>query len=220
MKDYPPIPQSIGTEFREIPNAYVFDKLDGSNLRFEWSKKRGWYKYGTRTRLFDHTDWQFGRAIPQFLNTLGEPLAKIFRDERWESCIVFCEHYGPQSFAGNHHKPGTSFPWEPLDPDDQMRNDLIDVAPYKQGILGPAEFLKLFEHLPSAKCLGRYNWTRGFVERVWREEIEGITFEGVVGKAGHGKTHDRVAAKAKTKRWIDAVKARHSPDEAEKIIKS
>ncbi len=44
MKEYPTIPQSIGTAFRELPNVYVFDKLDGSNLRFEWSKKKSWYK--------------------------------------------------------------------------------------------------------------------------------------------------------------------------------
>lgn len=27
---------------------YAFDKLDGSNIRFEWSRKRGFYKFGTR----------------------------------------------------------------------------------------------------------------------------------------------------------------------------
>ena len=101
-----------------------------------------------------------------------------------------------------------------------MRLDLIDVTPYKQGILGPAEFVKLFGDLPSAKLLGRFNWTRGFVERVWNGEIEGVTFEGVVGKTGHGKTHDLVMAKAKTKAWIDKVKARYAPDEAERIAKS
>ena len=41
MKEYPAIAQSIGTAVRELPNAYVFDKLDGSNLRFEWNKKKG-----------------------------------------------------------------------------------------------------------------------------------------------------------------------------------
>jgi len=217
MKEYPSVPQSIGTAFREMPSAYVFDKLDGSNLRFEWSKKKGWYKFGTRTRLFDQADWQFGRSIPLFAKTLAEPLAKIFAKERWEACVVFAESWGPSSFAGNHHEPGTN---KPLDPDDQMRLDLIDVNPYKQGILGPAEFVKLFSDLPSAKLLGRFNWTRGFVERVWNGEIEGITCEGVVGKTGHGKTHDLVMAKAKTKVWIDKVKARYAPEEAEKIVRS
>lgn len=217
MKEYPSIAQSIGTAFRELPNAYVFDKLDGSNLRFEWSKKKGWYKFGTRTRLFDQNDWQFGRAIPMFQRTLAEDLAKIFVSQRWEQCIVFAEHWGPSSFAGCHHEPITN---DPLDPDDAMRVDLIDVAPYKQGILGPAEFVRLFSHLPSASFLGRFNWTRGFVERVFNGEIAGVTFEGVVGKTGHGKTHDLVMAKAKTKAWLDKVKARYAPEEAERIARS
>jgi hypothetical protein len=217
MKEYPPIPQSIGTAFRELPSAYVFDKLDGSNLRFEWSKKKGWHKYGTRSRLFDQSDWQFGRAIPIFQRTLAEPLAKIFAAQRWDQCIVFAEHWGPSSFAGNHHEPGTN---KPLDPDEVMRLDLIDVAPYKQGILGPAEFVRLCGDLPSAKLLGRFNWTRGFVERIWKGELEGVTLEGVVGKTGHGKMHDLVMAKAKTKAWIDKVKARYAPEEAERIARS
>ncbi len=109
---------------------------------------------------------------------------------------------------------------KPLDPDEELRLDLIDVAPYKQGILGPAEFVRLFSDLPSAQLLGRFNWTRGFVERVWNGELEGVTFEGVVGKTGHGKNHDLVMAKAKTKAWIDKVKERYTPEEAERAARS
>jgi hypothetical protein len=217
MKEYPSIPRSVGNAFRELPNAYVFDKIDGSNLRFEWSRKRGWHKFGTRTRLFNQDDWQFGRALPIFQGTLAEPLAKIFTTQRWDQCIVFAEHWGPNSFAGNHHEPGTN---KPLDPDERMHLDLIDVAPHRQGLLGPAEFVRLFSNLPSAKLLGRFHWTRGFIERVWRNEIEGITLEGVVGKIGHGRTHDLVMAKAKTQAWVDKVRARYEPEDAEKIVGS
>jgi hypothetical protein len=203
--------------FQEIPGAYVFDKLDGSNLRFEWSRKhKQWSKFGTRTRLFDVNDWQFGRAIKIFTETLAEPVAKVAFDQRWERVIVFAEHWGPSSFAGCHHDPQN----QPLDPDDQMHVDLIDVAPYKQGLLGPAVYLKLFEGLPMAKVLGRFNWTRGFVDRVQNGDVEGVTFEGVVGKGGHGKTHDLVMAKAKTRAWVDKVKERYAPDEAERLINS
>lgn len=59
MKQYPSINSSNGQSFKEFV-ADVFDKLDGSNLRFEWSKKQGWYKFGTRHRLFDNTDPVFG----------------------------------------------------------------------------------------------------------------------------------------------------------------
>lgn len=217
MKEYPTIPQAVGTAFREIPDAHVFDKLDGSNLRFEWNRKRGWHKFGTRSRLFDRDDWQFGRAIPIFHRTLAEPLARIFSVQRWDQCVVFAEHWGPSSFAGNHHEPRTN---RPLDADEAMRLDLIDVAPHRQGILGPAEFVRLFGELPSARLLGRFHWTRGFVERVWNGEVEGVTFEGVVGKAGHGRTHDLVMAKAKTRTWIEKVRARHAPEDAERIARS
>ena len=217
MKAYPSISRATGAAFQEIPNAHVFDKLDGSNLRFEWSRKRKqWFKFGTRTRLFDANDWQFGRAIRIFMETLAEPVAKIAADQRWESVVAFAEHWGPSSFAGCHHDPQN----QPLDLDDQMRVDLIDVAPHKQGMLGPAEYLKLFEGLPMAKFIGRHNWTRGFVERVWNGDVEGVTFEGVVGKAGHGKTHDIVMAKAKTLAWIDKVKSRYAADAAERLINS
>lgn len=217
MKSYPSIPHSTGTSFQELQGAHVFDKLDGSNLRFEWSRKRRqWTKFGTRTRLFDENDWQFGRAIKIFFATLAEPLAKVAFDQRWESVVAFAEHWGPRSFAGCHHDPQN----QPLDPDDQMRVDLIDVAPHKQGILGPAEYLKLFDGLPMATYLGRLNWTRGFVERVWNGDVEGVTFEGVVAKTGHGKNHDIVMAKAKTRAWVDRVKARYAPQEAEQLIHS
>lgn len=74
MKTYPSIPRSTGQSFQEY-DAYVFDKLDGSNLRFEWSRKKGWVKYGTRRRLFDTTDPVFGEAITLF-------------HEVWDACFL------------------------------------------------------------------------------------------------------------------------------------
>ena len=47
MKSYPSIPKF---SFGDI-KLHTFDKLDGSNLRFEWTKKKGWYKFGTRSWL-------------------------------------------------------------------------------------------------------------------------------------------------------------------------
>ena len=44
------------------------------------------------------------------------------------------------------------------------------------------------------------------VQRVREGELEGVTFEGVVGKAGEG--HKLIMAKAKTQAWIDAVRSR------------
>ena len=205
MKPYPSISRSTGQSFREF-DAYVFDKLDGSNLRVEWTRKRGWAKYGTRTRLFDETDEVFAPAIPLFKNTLADGLEKVARDERWDQVTVFMEFWGDKSFAGLH------------EPEDPKRLTLFDVNPYKKGILGPRRFLDLFGHLSIPRLLGRMKWTRGFVEEVRLGKISDITFEGVVGKGGDG--HDLVMSKAKTQTWIDKVKEKFGAEEGQKILDS
>jgi hypothetical protein len=205
MKSYPSIPRSTGQDFVEF-DAYVFDKLDGSNLRWEWARKSGWYKHGTRTRLFDETDLVFGKAPSIFRETLANDLEKIARDQRWERMIVFTEFWGPGSFAGLHEDTGEKY------------LTLIDVNPYKKGILGPRDFIKLFGHLRTPNFLGKQRWTRGYVETVRRGEVEGITEEGVVGKGGEG--HKLIMAKAKTQVWIDKVIAKYGAEEGRKIIDS
>lgn len=202
MKSYPSIPRDF-IEFE----AHVFDKIDGSNLRFEWKRKGGWYKYGTRQRLFDQTDPVFGSAIELFHTTLAQQLSDIFKRERYDSAVAFCEFWGENSFAGLH------------EPQDKKHLTLFDIAPHKEGILGPREFIKLYGHLDIPRFLGKLNWTRGFVERVRSGEVEGITFEGVVGKAKSAR-HDLIMCKAKTKAWVDAVTARYSQSEASTIINS
>lgn len=206
MKQYPSIPRGTGQTFREF-DAYVFDKPDGSNLRFEWSKKRGFYKFGTRTRMFDAGDEVFGTAVEMIAMELGDQLSRIFRDNRWDSAIAFCEFHGPSSFAGSH------------DPAEKKTLSLFDVCADKRGFLGPKAFLDLFGEVTGVvKFLGTHRWTRGFVENVRQGLLDGVTFEGVVGKAGEG--HEIIRSKAKTQRWIDQVKAKYSADDAAKIIDS
>ncbi len=206
MKEYPQIPASTGTQFREIPGAWIFDKLDGSNMRSEWSKKRGWYKHGKRSGLVDDSNPHLAKAPELFMATLAEPLAKIAKDNRWQSLVVFYEFWGKKSIAGLHY-----------DGDEKFLT-LFDAAADKRGILIPQDFRKYFEgKVSTPSCLGNENWTRGYVERVYRGEIEGITFEGVVAKVG--TRHDIVRAKAKTKAWIDKVHEVYGAS-AERIINS
>jgi hypothetical protein len=102
-----------------------------------------------------------------------------------------------------------------------MKLALFDLSPLRIGIVGPKDFLDYTEELSvhTPAFLGRYNWTRGFVDKVWANEIPGITFEGVIGKHKSGK-HDGVMAKAKTKMWIDKIHATKTTEEAEKLINS
>lgn len=200
MKSYPSIPKFL----KGLVKLHTFDKLDGSNLRFEWTKKRGWFKFGTRRRLFDETDPQFGEAIPIFHRELAEPLAKICVDNRWEKVVVFAEFWGKESFAG-YHVDG-----------DPKRLTVFDVSIHRKGILPPREFLKVFGDF-GPEYLGEFNWTPGFIDRVRQNEVAGVTFEGVVGK--NIQKSRIVMYKAKTQQWIDKVKAK-LPDKAQEIISS
>ncbi len=204
MKSYPSIAASTGQNFRAF-KAHVFDKLDGSNLRWEWWGKRGWYKFGTRSRLFDESDPDFGPAIEIFMRDFADPLAKYARKERWSSCVAFTEFWGENSFAGVH------------DPKDQKNLTLIDLNVYKKGFVDPRRFVELGSIVPTANYLGYFNWTRGLVETVRNGELD-VTFEGVVGKCMNGRK--RIMAKAKTQAWVDKVRLLYEPVEAEKIIQS
>ncbi len=154
----------------------AFYKYDGSNLRFEWTKKTGWCKYGTRKQMIDHTHNQFGEAIGIFHNTLADPLEKIFRDNYRDSqkVTVFAEYFGENSFAGQHE-------------DEEHKLVLIDTKIYKKGFISPREFLKNF-----CKPLGDLaaqvvydgNMNAEFVQNVRDNKYD--LFEGVVCKGGSG----------------------------------
>jgi hypothetical protein len=204
MKTYP----SIVSAGRKPPNEslYTFAKLDGSNLRFEWHRKRGWNKFGTRTRLFDHTDPIFGCAIDLFLNKYSDELEKIFKKQNYEEATSFCEFCGENSFAGKHVL-------------DETKNvTLFDVDVFKKCIIGPRQFLDLFGHLDHAAYLGKHIWDQEFIEAVYNKEIDGITLEGVIGKTG--ESHQLKMYKAKTKEWLDLIRARYSEEEANQLINS
>lgn len=208
MKDYPHISRSRGQSFRAIPDATIFDKLDGSQIRVEWSGKRGieWNKFGTRDQLLDPNDPVFSPAIGIFRRDWQDALGRIVHAERWERGVAFFEFWGPNSFAGQH------------DPEDEKHLTLIDVAPHRMGIMGPRRFLSTFGDLDVPTVVDTRNWTREYVEQVWRGEIPHITFEGVVAKGGDG--HHLVMAKAKTEAWVIRVKELYAPDDADRIINS
>lgn len=203
MKSYPSItyPGKKGVG----KTLHTFAKLDGSNLRFEWTKKKGWHKFGTRRRLFDETFPVYGPAIPMFRERLAEKLESAFRENRWDKAIVFCEYYGPQSLGGQHVE------------DDPMELTLIDVNPYKRGILPPVDFLKMFGEV-GPHYLGYLKWSVELIEQVHRGELEGASFEGVVGKGMEGKVLKM--HKTKTEAWKEAILERYGEERGWRLINS
>jgi hypothetical protein len=209
MKQYPSItlvkPGSPPGE-----TLYTFEKLDGSNVRFEWSKKRGWWKYAARARLLDETDDLLGPSMKVFNESSAEPLTKYFVDQGWQTAVAFCEFYGPRSFAGLHH------------PGDEKWSALIDVAADKRGIIDPKDYLKLVEktHVPCPCYLGLCKWNETFLRNVdageWMDA--GMGFEGVVGKVMKNKR--LFMWKAKTDAWRKAVQNKFDHATALGLIQS
>ena len=165
MKHYPSIP----SEVRPGEYIYAFDKIDGSNIRSEWSKKQGCYKFGSRNRLLGEDQPIIYKAKELILKYEDE-IGKLCKDQKWESIILFWEFAGPNSAFGNHIE------------DDEHKVWLIDANPYKKGILPPKDFISLFGDFNPAPCLYQGYCDNDFVQSVRNSSLEGMGSEGVVCK--------------------------------------
>lgn len=193
MKSYPSINGSSGA-----PNdqCIAFYKYDGSNLRFEWTRKRGWHLFGTRKRLFDESDTEFGAAIPLFKATLAADLETIIKKEYRDSqeVVVFCEYFGDLSFAGQHKAH-----------DKTKKLVLIDVDIHKKGFVSPREFVNNFcKKLgdKAAQVVYEGNLNASFIEDVRNGKYP--VWEGVVCKGGSG--HKIWRCKIKTAAYLQKLK--------------
>lgn len=198
MKMYP----SITKDVRKDAHIYAFDKLDGSNMRAEWNSKKGFYKFGSRTELIDRTS-PFSGAISLIQEKYSESLSKVFKDNKWVDALCFFEYWGPSSFAGYHKF------------EEQMDVTLLDVNPYKQGILPPDEFLKLFGHLDIPRVLYEGQVSVELFDAVKQSTLPGMTMEGVVCKGENDKkTNMPIMFKIKSQAWLDKLKEHCKGNEA------
>jgi len=188
MKSYP----SIGTKF-ERTKVVAFDKLDGSNIRAEWSKKKGFYKFGSRNRLIDNKHPMLGEAVDLIVEDYEEHLSSIFSAKRWERAVAFFEFYGRNSFAGSHY-------------DEEHKVTLIDVNVYKRGMIEPLHFIELFEGLGIPDVLYKGVLDERLVTEVKNGTLEGMTFEGVVCKYHNQKNKVVRMFKIKNRSWINKLK--------------
>lgn len=190
MKSYP----SISKDVRHGYYIYTFDKLDGSNIRAEWSAKKGFHKFGSRTQLIDQTHYPLGKSIEIIKSKYERDLSEIFRKQKWIDVLCFFEFYGPNSFAGVHH-------------DEEHTVTLIDVNPYKQGILEPSYFIKYFGHLDIPKILYEGFISSDVFDQVKKSTLPNMTLEGVVCKGSNDKKMKLpVMFKIKSQAWLDKLK--------------
>jgi len=183
----------------------AFSKLDGSNLRFEWSKKNSWHKFGTRHELFDATSKQWGSAIHVFNETYADDLARVFRDRKEyrevERTVVFCEYFGPSSFAGCHNF-------------DELRRGegrlvLFDISIYKKGFVLPKDFVEHFGHLTIAEVVYEGNFSTQFIQDVKEGKYpvnEGVVAKGVTPGKRANSNQGLWMAKVKTNQWFQELR--------------
>ena len=214
MQEYPSILKTTMPQ----GDLYTFDKLDGANLRFEYSKQAGFYKFGSRTRLFDETDQVLGGAVALFRDGLERELVRIAQRGHWDRAVIFCEYWGPDTLGGIN----SGIVANRLTPFDVWLPDT--------GMLEPRLFVKRFGSL-GPRFYGIQVWNREFLDEVLRGEFDGA-FEGVVGKRitrkptkkrrgpKLGEKSNWAGYKAKTQRWIDAIRARYDAETAQRLIDS
>jgi hypothetical protein len=193
MKAYPKIEYYNKGYFGDT--VWAFDKLDGSNIRAEWNRKRGWYKFGTRTQMISESDPNFGISIPIFLDKYGDELESVFRKKysNIESVVVFGEFFGEKSFAGQH------------DPDDKKDIVIFDVNLYKKGFITPGEFVDNFGHLDIPQLVYKGVYDLDLIKEIRSSNLK----EGVICKGVKKTKGDEIVwmTKIKTNDWLQKVKA-------------
>src|SRR4051812_22009614 len=86
MKKYPSI--LYHTSFPEI-KVLAFNKLDGQNIRFEWNKNKGFYKFGSRQDMLPFDHYFFGPAFKMFVEKYDEGLRKVFESSKYKNNSAF-----------------------------------------------------------------------------------------------------------------------------------
>lgn len=176
----------------------AFDKLDGSNLRFEYSKKRGFYKFGSRNVLIDETH-DLGKGIQVFLDKYNEPLNKLFRTKDYrdeQSIVCYGEFIGKNSHFGQHDLANDVF--------DVV---LFDVELHRQGLIPPRQFVKDFEKYGTPTVVYEGNLNRELVKDIKDNKYnltEGVICKGVI--KGRKDQNNLYYCKIKTNDWFDRLR--------------
>lgn len=214
MMTFPSVPRI--EDAKVLPGKYhLFYKYDGQQLRVEWSKKRGFYKWGSKGEMRAENDRIYGAAFALFRQELTPHLEDVLTRQKHlrqsiESATIFAEYWGDRSIAGMH------------EPGDRMRVTLVDLAVGRAGstsFVSPEDFLALTAYFPkdlAAQFLGKHEVDGPLVQAIranaWKTPLK----EGVVAKALRGnQTH---MVKIKTNEWKERVRAHCAPGEAEKIL--
>lgn len=197
MLHYPKIPSS---KHCRLGFCVVFDKIDGTNLHWDWDRDFGWHAFGTRRdayNLLPEGVDQFERDHPNltgaaelFASVLASPAAETLGSLPIQQAVLFTEFAGPGSFAGSHRS------------EDPKRLVLFDVSLDSQ-LVGPEEFLDRFGHLDTPRVLYRGKFKGQLLEEIYHGKYD--VPEGVVVKGGSG--NELWMAKVKTRAYEERLRS-------------
>lgn len=197
---------------------FAFNKYDGQNFVAKFNvKKKVFDSFGSRKRLVDETDEQFGKAVVLFKEKIEDKLIKLVALNKGKKGIFegvkeiefYFEYVGENSFCGMH------------DENDEMHLVLIDIWIYKKGYIEPQDFCKLTNGLDIdvAEVIYQgplnYDFIKSIEDNNWN--IENCLYpnvkEGVVCKRTTKKKGQYLPkVKVKTNWWLEKVKERYPKD--------
>ena len=212
MKTYWSIP---GPSKAPQQPCIAFYKYDGSNFRAEWSKKKGWHKFGTRRTMIDESDPMFGPAVTLFRETYGDDVPKVLKDRQKDyrqvdRITAYCEYFGPSSIGMWHD-------WEELHTVGELM--LFDINVHKRGFVLPRDFVQHFGHLKIAEVVYEGNFNNQFVQDIWDGKYnvkEGVVAKGVTPNPKGRAEHGLWMAKCKTAWWFEALRRKYKETDNEK----
>lgn len=195
MLQYPSI---LGVKKMPLGHKCVaFYKYDGSNLRFEWSPKKGWNKFGSRTQMIDRNHPVFGKGVDLFTEEMGDIIIdrlkysypKQFKNI--ERVTAFAEFFGETSFAGSHEEKEVK----------QLR--LFDIFLFQKGFIQPEQFVDIFGDWDKcAEVVYRGNLNEEFIQKVRHSALELPLNEGVICKG----SSDKIQFKKYGPVWMTKIK--------------
>jgi hypothetical protein len=100
VKSYPSIPRRPKGKQAGRP-MHLFDKLDGSNLRFEWSREQGWFRWGSRTQPAEFLQLFAAHDLPAYLGEVPWDDALLARVGAGTLPGITCEGVVGKAGAGH-----------------------------------------------------------------------------------------------------------------------
>lgn len=175
-----------------VPNAYVFGKYDGTQVRIEVDGAGKLRKVGLRDRLLDDAVFNLKReeVVALYEQDYLRGIRTMAKRERWDRATLFLEFYGPNSFAG----------WHAAEAHELMLFDLHD----GRELWAPNRFVKETSRhgITVARLLHQGNFNAEVAAQVSEGTLPGMPLEGVVVKSHEAR------CKWKSIAWLRRLKDR------------